>query len=380
MTSLPSILILGPDAVAAANPATPVQLVHACRQWGFSSVVPSSWGDELIATEVVRRCGTLTVRPVIQCSCPRVSDRLAKHAAILDDAILWLVSPPVAVAKYVKSLDPERLVHVVYAGGCPGGLDPSIDEVISPFELLAGISARGIDVNAQPRVFENVIPADRRRHASTPGGLPDQHHLWERSSYRVVQPTGADASTRVAQLLLNDDRVLIDLAPSVGCLCRAAHAEIGSELHRSPTPVVAAGHVDLSIAPPVIVQPREEPAPPPPPPVEEQPAETVRVERASPPRLSAARPAYRRSVTWRRVSPRPGVVLARPSATMLALTDRLPLLQRPAARWAIVGLIAAGVLMLGVWLGRRTNRLDQPSGDRRAIQFPSAPPGRAPAL
>jgi hypothetical protein len=311
-----------------------------------------------------------------------VSDRLAKHAAVLDEAILWLVAPPVAVARYVKALDPERPVHVTYAGGCPGVIDSSIDAVISPFELLAGIASRGIDINNQPRVFENIVPADRRRHASSPGGLPDQNFLWESSNYRVVQPSGADFSTRVAQLLLGDDRVLIDIAPTVGCLCRAAETDRVSEVQRSPTPVVTPGAVELSVTPPAVLIQRDEL----PPKVDDQaPAP------ASPPRLSyerpmvaqrpsSARPAYRRSVSWRRVSPRPGAVMARPSTALVTIADRLPILRHPAARWTITALIAAAVLMLGVWLGRRSGRIDASSNDRRAIQFPSAQPVRDRAL
>jgi len=208
--------------------------------------------------------------------------------------------------------------------------------------------------------------------------LPDQHHLWESSSYRVVQPAGADFSTRVAQLLLNDDRVLIDIAPTVGCLCRMPESDRSSELQRSPTPVIAAGEIELAMAPPVVVAtPQEEPTP-----TRAEKEVAPNAERfAQPSRASSVRPAYRRSVTWRRISPRPGAVVARPSAAVVAIADRVPLLRRPAARWAIGALIAAGVLMLGVWLGRRSSRIDPPgSGDRRAIQPRSVQPARDRAL
>src|SRR6185436_19392880 len=48
------IVILGTDALLAALPATPVQLAHACLRAGFANVVPASWGDELIASAVLR--------------------------------------------------------------------------------------------------------------------------------------------------------------------------------------------------------------------------------------------------------------------------------------------------------------------------------------
>ncbi len=357
MASLPSILILGADTVAAANPATAVQLVHACRLWGFSAVVPASWGDELIASDVIRRCASRTSGPVIQCSCPRVSERLAGHAAVLDDAIFWLVSPPVAVAKYLRTIESERDIHVTYAGGCPGASDASIDESISPYELLAAISSRGIDVAAQPTVFDDVIPADRRRHASSAGGLPDQHRLWEAASFRLSQPAGGDLTVSVAQLLLAEERLLIDLSPMLGCVCRTTEdrlAEDPTSLQRSPSPVVTVGKVDLSraapsvpIAVPVEVRP-----------VAQLPGkphvndETL-VSHAA--RQSLSRPAYRRQSTWRRQSPRPGIVVARTSAVMLAVNDNLSLMRRPNARLVVTAVLVTAALIIAFWIGRRTS-------------------------
>jgi hypothetical protein len=49
-----AIVILGNDAVIEAAPATPVQLAHACLAAGFELALPESWGDELIAAEMLR--------------------------------------------------------------------------------------------------------------------------------------------------------------------------------------------------------------------------------------------------------------------------------------------------------------------------------------
>lgn len=357
MASLPSILILGADTVAAANPATAVQLVHACRLWGFSAVVPASWGDELIASDVIRRCASRTNGPVIQCSCPRVSERLAGHAAVLDDAIFWLVSPPVAVARYLRTIESERDIHVTYAGGCPGASDASIDECINPHELLAAIRARGIDVSAQPTVFDDVIPADRRRHASSAGGLPDQHRLWDVARFRVSQPAGGDLTVSVAQLLLAEERLLIDLSPMVGCVCRATDDRVSEDptsLQRSPSPVVTVGKIDLSRAAPSM--PIAAPA-------EVRPVARLsgkiqghdETQIAHIPRPSQSRPAYRRQSTWRRQSPRPGVVVARTSAVMIAVPDNLPLMRQPRARLIVTAVLVTAALIIAFWIGRRTS-------------------------
>ena len=357
MVSLASILVLGADTVAAAKPATAVQLVHACRLWGFSAVVPASWGDELIASDVIRRCAGRKSGPVIQCSCPRVSERLAAHAAVLDDAILWLVSPPVAVARYLRAIESERDIHVTYAGGCPGASDASVDECISPQELLAAISARGIDVAAQPTVFDDIIPADRRRHASTAGGLPDQHRLWDVASFRLTQPSGGDLTVSLAQLLLAEERLLIDLSPMLGCVCRTTEDRLSEDptsLQRSPSPVVTAGKVDLSRAAPsvpIAIPPEARPVARPP----GKPAVSDEALVALSGRPAQSRPAYRRQSTWRRQSPRPGVVVARTSTVMAAVTDNLPLMRRPKARLVVAAVLVTAALVIAFWIGRRTS-------------------------
>src|SRR5436853_7208564 len=54
-TTVPSLLILGTDAVIAAAPATPVQLAHPGVAAGFRSVLPGSWGAELLASPSLGR-------------------------------------------------------------------------------------------------------------------------------------------------------------------------------------------------------------------------------------------------------------------------------------------------------------------------------------
>ena len=348
MASLPSILILGTDTIAAANPATAVQLVHACRLWGFSAVVPASWGDELIATDMIRRCASRSSRPVIQCSCPRVADRLTRHAPLLDDAVFWLVPPPVAAARYLRAIEPDRALHVTYAGACPGASDPCIDERITPHDLLAALSARGIDLASQSTIFEDIIPADRRRYASSPGGLPEQHRLWEDASFRVAQPLDADLSIGVAQLLLTEERLLIDLSPTLGCECRSGSEPVSATvLHRSASPVITAGKIDLSRSVPEPPVPALRPgAPDQRRKISNDVAMNVRTKPAP------VKPPYRRQSTWRRQSPRPGIIVARGSGVMLAINEPVPILRRPETRWIIAFIVTA--LIVSFLVGRRS--------------------------
>jgi hypothetical protein len=353
VANLHSVLILGPDAVGAASPATVVQLVHACHRWGFATVVPSSWGDELLAAEVIRRCAGRENRPAIQCSCPRVAERLGANASKLDDSIFWLATPPVAAAQYLRAHSDGLNVHVTYAGACPGAMDASIDQRMSPTELLLAISSRGIDVTAQPMVFENIIPPDRRRHFSTAGGIPEAQRLWESSAFRVAQPADIDLSIGVAQLLLSDERVLIDMSPLVGCVCRVDPSTTDpTTILRSSSPVVREGVVEVARSAPAQQEKRPESRAP----LVESSRSAVEDISAAPSiqrRNSPSRPVIRRQSAWRRQTPRPGVVVSRASAVVVALPESHAFLRRPEVRAAIATAVIVATLMVGIWLGRR---------------------------
>lgn len=241
------IVILGTDAVLAASPSTPVQLAHACLRAGFANVVPASWGDELVAAAVLRRLPRFGSGPVIQCSCPIVAHRLLTVGGDLRPVLLPLVPPPVAVARYVRMLAQPSRTRITYVGACPGAVDDSIDIRMTPDALLAMLAERDIVIEEQPHVFEAVIPPDRRRFRSQPGGVPSAEALWtELGSRSLVEVDGDDFITEIAQLLLGGKSVLIDTSARLGCVCSGAlngvrhprGAVISLEPPRSTTPVV----------------------------------------------------------------------------------------------------------------------------------------------
>src|SRR4051812_38272089 len=94
---IPSIAILGADALLAALPATPIQLAHACALVGYHVVIPASWGDELIAVATMRALRDHAQRPAIQCSCPFVAHRLLAVGTDLRPFLVSLVAPPVVL-------------------------------------------------------------------------------------------------------------------------------------------------------------------------------------------------------------------------------------------------------------------------------------------
>ncbi|HEX6533083.1 MAG TPA: [Fe-Fe] hydrogenase large subunit C-terminal domain-containing protein [Gemmatimonadaceae bacterium] len=261
----------------AALPASPVQLAHACRALGFDVAFPASWGDELVAASCLESLAERGAEPVVLCACPYVSDRLTRSGSELTPWLLRTAPPPVAVARYLRAAYGSRAVHITYVGACPSASDPAIDARLSPEELIEALAARGIVLAEQPDLFESVLPPDRRRYYSLPGGAPHPDRLVEVDPEReLVELVGEDFLLELAQHLIARRRVLIDIAPQLGCACSgvvaagaasaARPALVALEPPRAPGPVL-----DASVASGVTLEwshdcaaaaavPREEPA------------------------------------------------------------------------------------------------------------------------
>jgi hypothetical protein len=230
------VVILGNDAQVAARPATPVQLAHACLAAGYQAVIPASWGDELVAGATLAALRDRTTRPSIHCACPHVARRVLAAGSELAPHLVSLVAPPVAAARYLR-LHSDGDLRIAYVGRCPAASDDSIDARLTPEELFAQLADRGIDVSAQPEVFESVIPPDRRRHLSLPGGLPAPETLWSRSRVTLETMKPGDFASELAELVLARPDALIDAAPLVGCACSGMMRGIDADQAR--TSVVA---------------------------------------------------------------------------------------------------------------------------------------------
>jgi len=226
-TRTASILLLGADTVLAARPATPVQLAHACLEAGYTTVIPPSWGDELLATETIRQLKRREPRPVVFCACPHVAERLLGVGDDLAPFLLPLVPPPVAAARYLRHIAGVDTLHITFVGRCPAGSDPSIDAHVSPDAFLASLAGRGIELLEQPLVFDAVLPPDRRRHRSLPGGVPAPEALWNHTGgWPLVEIDGADPLTDFAQYLATGEGTLLDLSPTLHCSCSGAGADV----------------------------------------------------------------------------------------------------------------------------------------------------------
>ncbi|HET7458779.1 MAG TPA: hypothetical protein VFJ74_14115 [Gemmatimonadaceae bacterium] len=246
----PSVVILGNDAVIAARPATAVQLAHACQRVGYDAAVPASWGDELVAAESVRQVRARGDGAAILCACPHVEARLLAPGPDLAPLLVGVVAPPVAVARYLRRLYGGHPVHLTYVGACPSAsadaasASPSIDSAVLPADFLRTLAEHGVRVADQPTVYDSVIPPDRRRFCSLPGGAPSPSCLWDPEhgvTHTLVEIAGDDYRAELAQHLLAHRRSVVDLAPRLGCACSgamtaAAHANSRSAVAATEPP------------------------------------------------------------------------------------------------------------------------------------------------
>ena len=219
-----SIAILGNDAFLAAAPALPVQLMHAALAAGFDSVVPASLGDELVAGETLRLAQLRGRRPVVQCTCPFAFSQLCKREANLADVTIAVAPAAVALARALRVDRPDSQ-HITYIGACPGADDPAIDLQVMPAAFLRGLEKKGVSVTAQPDVFTDRLPPDRRRYLSLPGGAP-RADVVEAVLRRNVVTLGGRMNPllAVADALFDGGVTMIDPAGAYHCACAGADA------------------------------------------------------------------------------------------------------------------------------------------------------------
>lgn len=103
---------LAPSFVAGL-PLRPERVVAALRKLGFTSVQETSYGAELVAAEH----GRLPYgRTFLSSACPAVVSLVEKHFPDLISYLSPVVSPMIAHARFIKSVDPGAAV--VFIGPC----------------------------------------------------------------------------------------------------------------------------------------------------------------------------------------------------------------------------------------------------------------------
>jgi diguanylate cyclase (GGDEF)-like protein len=259
-----AVLILPTEANVYFYPATPEQILNACYATGFSTVYYEQLGDELVAHEYLRLWRDGTQKAWLRSTSPIVVNYCRTKLPELLPFLAPIVTPAVALARYVRQVETDE-TKIVYAGvGAPGfNGDRSVFDLSISFDELEALYEHA-DVNPldQPLTLSRM-PPERRRHLAVAGGLPrDMLEENRQSSSQFRKERGLSSLAPVARAVLGDESSLgfVDILPFDGNLGHPAYGppedlywrkEIADLLELSPSlePVIDQQSApDLSIS------------------------------------------------------------------------------------------------------------------------------------
>lgn len=166
-------MLKGPDRVVAvlgcSFPAyfhylKPEQLVAALKRLGFAEVHEGSAGAEMIGGAYAEAIENAH-RPLISSHCPAVVDLIERHYPELLGGLVRVVSPMIAIGRYLKAVHGPEL-KIIYISSCVAGKfetqaleNSAVDLVLTYKELDSIFKSRGISataLNGEP--FDGVEP------------------------------------------------------------------------------------------------------------------------------------------------------------------------------------------------------------------------------
>ena len=171
------IAILSSTFPAAFPEVRPRQLVAALKKLGFSEVMETAFGAELVCREYGRLVRNNNGKPILSSTCPAVVSFIERFYPQLIDNLAPIVSPTVAMGRVIRRYNPEA--KVVFIGPCVAKKAESedekvagaIDAVLTFPELKEMLTAKGIDlVSQEEEQFSGPTP-HLGRLFPVPGGL-----------------------------------------------------------------------------------------------------------------------------------------------------------------------------------------------------------------
>jgi len=169
--------ILAPSFVAAFHECSPLQVVSALRKLGFDMVCEVAFGAELISCEYARIAPSHP-EGYISTPCPAIVDLVEIHYPELLPLLAPIVSPMIALGRYLKKEKGQHL-KVVFIGPCVAKKEeikhPSVrgavDVVLTFAEIREIFNSKKIKLNKQDEVDFDPPKASLGRSFPLHGGL-----------------------------------------------------------------------------------------------------------------------------------------------------------------------------------------------------------------
>ncbi len=173
----PVVAVLGCSFPAFFHNLQPGQLVAALKSLGFSEVHEGAYGACMIAGSY-RDTLDSSDQPLISSHCPAVVDLIERHYPSLVPNIMPIVSPMIAMGRFIKGVLGEE-TRVVYVSTCiaakfeiQGESSGAIDVVLTYQEIEKLFKNRGITPdNLTEMPFDGVDPEGGRIFSLTGGSL-----------------------------------------------------------------------------------------------------------------------------------------------------------------------------------------------------------------
>ncbi|MCK4622101.1 MAG: sigma 54-interacting transcriptional regulator [Desulfuromonadales bacterium] len=173
----PVVAVLGCSFPAFFYDLDPAQMVTALKKLGFDEVLEGTAGVELIAPEYREMISQKLDYPLISSHCPTVVDLIERHYPILLKNLVPIVSPMVAIGRFIKAHRGQD-THVVYISSCIGGkfeinsepVKGAIDTVLTYRELNRMLHKKKIDPQRLGKTPLSGLSTSTGRSFSIVGG------------------------------------------------------------------------------------------------------------------------------------------------------------------------------------------------------------------
>ena len=173
----PVVVVLGSSFPAFFHSLQPGQLVAALKSLGFSEVHEGAYGAPMIAgsyRDTLHSSG----QPLISSHCPAVVDLIERHYPSLVPNIMPIVSPMIAMGRFIKSILGKE-TRVVYVSTCIAAkfeiqseASGSIDVVLTYQEIDKLFKNRGITPSGLAEMpFDGINPGIGRLFSLSGGPL-----------------------------------------------------------------------------------------------------------------------------------------------------------------------------------------------------------------
>lgn len=173
------VACLAPSFVAQYPNYHPGQIISAIKRLGFTEVWEVAFGAQLVTEEYKNKIlDAKEKRHYISTPCPALINLVEKHHPELIPFLVPIVSPMIALGKYLKILYGDKC-RVVFIGPCVAKKDEAedgmvvgaIDAVLTYQELNQLLQNSKIDVNKLPLSEWDSPPAGLGRLYPVAGGL-----------------------------------------------------------------------------------------------------------------------------------------------------------------------------------------------------------------